>query len=67
MAKTLDAAHTGGEFTCENCGAVYAVRIEETPVQDRSAARCDVCGQVMADWQSGHRVQFVLKERPRTR
>lgn len=67
MAKIVETAAGSGDFTCESCGALYSVRIEETVVQDRSAARCEVCGQVMADWQSGHRVSFVLKERPRGR
>ncbi|MDC7785820.1 hypothetical protein PQJ75_10130 [Rhodoplanes sp. TEM] len=65
MAETRDTA-IGGEFTCESCGALYAVRIEETAVQDRSGVCCEVCGHVMADWQSGHHLLFVLKERPRT-
>ncbi|WP_111417861.1 hypothetical protein [Rhodoplanes roseus] len=64
MTTIQQTAGCGGEFTCESCGALYAVRIEETPVQDRSAARCEVCGQIMADWQSGHSLHFVLKERP---
>jgi hypothetical protein len=55
---------SSGDFTCENCGALYFVRVEGTPRQDRSAARCEVCGQIMADWQSGHHVVFMLKERP---
>jgi transcription elongation factor Elf1 len=64
MAKMLETAVGNGEFTCESCGALYSVSVEQTPVQDRSAAHCEVCGRIMADWQSGHRVVFVLKERP---
>jgi hypothetical protein len=63
-ARIRETAVGNGDFTCESCGALYSVRVEATPVQDRSAARCEVCGRTMADWRSGHRVLFVLKERP---
>ncbi|NVO16553.1 MAG: hypothetical protein HXX10_21205 [Rhodoplanes sp.] len=64
MARIWETAVGSGDFTCESCGALYSVHVEETLVQDRSSAHCEVCGRIMADWQSGHRVVFVLKERP---
>jgi len=65
MAKSWESAAGSSDFVCESCGALYSVEVQHLQVQDRTAASCEVCGAVMAEWNSALRLTFVLRERPR--
>jgi len=65
MAKSGESVAGGSDFVCESCGALYSVEVQHVQVQDRTAANCDVCGAVMAEWNSALRLTFLLRERPR--
>jgi hypothetical protein len=65
MAKAWESIASGADFICESCGALYSVEVRHLEVQDRTVANCEVCGAVMADWNSALRLSFLLKERLR--
>lgn len=63
MVKTWETGQ-GDDFTCE-CGAVYSVKARRYPMRDKDSADCQVCGKVMAEWNSTYSPSFTLKERPK--
>ena len=65
MAKSWESVAGSGDFVCESCGALYSVEVRHLQVQERTVANCEVCGAVMADWNSALRLTFLLRERPR--
>lgn len=65
MIKTWETGPEG-EFTCDNCGAVYAVQERRFPVRDKDTAQCQVCGETMAEWNSTYCPTFKLKQSPKT-
>ena len=65
MAKSWESVAGGSDFVCESCGALYSVEVRHLQVQERTVANCEVCGAVMADWNSALRLTFLLRERPR--
>jgi hypothetical protein len=62
MVKTWETG-TGDDFTCK-CGAVYEVKVQRFPTRDKDSAKCQVCGQTMAEWNSTYSPSFYLKARP---
>ena len=65
MAKSWESIAGSSDFVCESCGALYSVEVRHLRVQERTVASCEVCGAVMADWNSALRLTFLLRERPR--
>jgi hypothetical protein len=65
MAKSWESVAGSSDFVCENCGALYSVEVRHVQVQDRTVVNCEVCGAVMAEWNSALRLTFLLRERPR--
>ena len=65
MAKSWENVAGGGDFVCESCGALYSVEVQHLQVQDRTVANCEVCGAVMAEWNTALQLTFLLRERPR--
>jgi len=53
----------GDDFTCPECGAVYAVTIRRFPARDSDDATCGECKKVMAKWNSTASPSFTLKIR----
>ena len=58
--RTVD----GDDFTCDNCGAVYSVKLTRVPMRDRDKKACEVCGVVMAEWNDTEFPSFTLIRRP---
>jgi Adenylate kinase, active site lid len=58
--------HSGsdGTYTCPHCGAIYEVTIRRPPSPDRNDAYCDVCGEVMAEWDNTAVPSFKLIHKP---
>jgi len=56
----------GHSFFCPSCGALYAVTYSRpsSGSDSNSAAKCVVCGQVMAEWNSTNVPTFKLVHRP---
>jgi hypothetical protein len=65
MAKSWESIAGSSDFVCESCGALYLVEVRHLEVQERTVANCQVCGAVMADWNSALQLTFLLRERPR--
>lgn len=65
MAKSWESVAGSSDFVCEGCGALYSVEVQHLQVQDRTVVNCEVCGAVMADWNSALRLTFLLRKRPR--
>jgi hypothetical protein len=65
MAESWESIAGSSDFVCENCGALYSVEMRHLQVQERTVANCEVCGAVMADWNSALQLTFLLRERPR--
>ena len=65
MAKSWESVAGSSDFVCESCGALYSVEVQHLQVQDRTVVNCEVCGAVMADWNSALRLTFLLRKRPR--
>jgi hypothetical protein len=65
MAESWESVATSSDFVCESCGALYSVEVRHLEVQERTVVNCQVCGAVMADWNSALRLTFLLRERPR--
>jgi transcription elongation factor Elf1 len=55
---------SGGTHTCPHCGAVYEVMIHHVPTRDQEDAYCDVCGEVMAEWNDTAIPAFKLIQKP---
>ena len=55
----------GGEFACPHRGAVYAVTIHRFPEREVDSAKCDVCEEVMTEWNSTSAPSFKLKSTPK--
>jgi hypothetical protein len=54
----------GETHTCPHCGAVYEVTIQHLPDRKQDDAYCDVCGEVMAEWDDTAVPAFRLIEKP---
>ena len=56
----------GSSFFCPSCGALYAVTNSRpsSGSDSNSTAKCVVCGQVMAEWNSTNVPTFKLVHRP---
>ena len=65
MVKSWESVAGSSDFVCESCGALYSVEVQHLQVQDRTVVNCEVCGAVMADWNSALRLTFLLRKRPR--
>jgi ribosomal protein S27E len=50
----------GHSFFCPSCGALYAVTYSRPSTGSDSTAKCVVCGQVMAEWNSTKRIRLRL-------
>jgi transcription elongation factor Elf1 len=55
---------SGETHTCPHCGAVYEVRIRHLPDREQDDAYCDVCGEVMAEWDNTAVPAFTLVQKP---
>jgi hypothetical protein len=54
----------GETHTCPHCGAVYEVTVQHLPDREQDDAYCDVCGEVMAEWDDTAVPAFRLIEKP---
>ena len=54
----------GRSFFCPRCGALYAVTYSRPSGNDISSAKCVVCGQIMARWNSDDVPTYKLVHRP---
>jgi transcription elongation factor Elf1 len=54
----------GRTFFCPHCGALYAVTYSRQYKSDSGLAKCVVCGQIMAKWDSVDVPAFRLVHRP---
>lgn len=57
---------TDQTHTCPHCGTVYAVTVSQSSVCDQADAYCDVCGEVMAEWNGTAVPSFKLVRKPVT-
>lgn len=53
----------GENFKCEHCGAEYETTVSRYPMRDADKANCEVCGEVMAKWNSTSVPSFTLKKK----
>ena len=51
----------GEEFPCSHCGTLYEV--STSPGQDTGSATCDVCGEIMLQWNDTAIPLFRVKSR----
>jgi transcription elongation factor Elf1 len=63
MVQTWQSG-SGGTHTCPHCGAVYEVRVEHRAARDQDDAYCEVCGELMAEWNDTEVPAFKLVHRP---
>jgi hypothetical protein len=63
MVKTWNTANAGSE-TCDKCGAVYSVTVTRFPMRDKDSFNCNVCGNLMDQWNSTESKSYSLIERP---
>ena len=49
------------DVACSKCGRVYSVRGWELPTRDKDQFNCEVCGELLAKWNSTHAKEFRLK------
>jgi hypothetical protein len=54
----------GHSFFCKHCGALYGLTYSRRSDSERNSAKCVVCGQVMAEWNSTNAPTFKLVHRP---
>ena len=54
----------GRSFFCPHCGALYAVTYSRRLNSESNVAKCVVCGQIMATWNSTDVPTFKLVHRP---
>jgi transcription elongation factor Elf1 len=53
----------GHGFFCPRCGALYAVTYSRKSNRDSNTARCVVCGQIMATWDTTNVPTYKLVHR----
>jgi predicted Zn finger-like uncharacterized protein len=46
-------------FTCPHCGTRYAVSITPIAAVEINSARCESCGEKMADWIAKEAKTFI--------
>ncbi len=61
MVKTWKTA-SAGEEACDNCGAVYEVKITRYPTRDRDRFNCSKCGHLIRSWNDTNSWSYTLKE-----
>ena len=49
------------DFICKNCASVYTVTIKRFPLRDNDRANCEVCGQLLKEWNNTIVPSFTLK------
>ncbi len=49
--------------TCKVCSSIYAVIINRFPVRDKDFFKCEVCNQLLKEWNSTSCPSFVLIKR----
>ena len=54
----------GRSFFCLHCGALYGVTYSRRSISDSNIAKCVVCGEVMAKWDSTNVPTYKLVHRP---
>jgi predicted Zn finger-like uncharacterized protein len=54
----------GHSFFCPHCGALYAVTHSRQPISESNVAKCVVCGNIMAEWNSANVPTFKIVHRP---
>jgi transcription elongation factor Elf1 len=54
----------GRSFFCPHCGALYAVTYSRQTNSESNVAKCVVCGQTMATWNSTDVPTYKLVHRP---
>ena len=55
----IGAITEGHSFFCQRCGALYAVTYSRKSNRDSNSARCVVCGQIMATWDTTNVPAFL--------
>lgn len=60
MVKTWETSNEN-DFQCPSCGALYAVTVTRYPLKDKDSANCEVCGQVLREWNDTRVPTFTLK------
>jgi transcription elongation factor Elf1 len=53
----------GRSFFCPHCGALYAVTYSRKSKSESNTARCVVCGQIVATWDTTNVPTFKLVHR----
>jgi len=54
----------GRSFFCPHCGALYAVTYSLRSSSVSDIAKCVVCGQIMAEWDTANVPTYKLVHRP---
>jgi transcription elongation factor Elf1 len=54
----------GRSFFCPHCGALYAVMYSLRSSSVSDIAKCVVCGQIMAEWDTANVPTYKLVHRP---
>jgi hypothetical protein len=54
----------GETHSCPHCGAVYEVAIQRLPTREKGDTYCDVCGELMAEWNDTAVPAFKLVQKP---
>lgn len=62
MVKTWNSADAGNE-TCGKCGAVYSVVVTRFPMRDKDSFTCNVCGNLIDEWNSTESKSYTLVKR----
>ena len=51
------------DVSCEHCGSVYSLNVERFPFREKGFFNCEVCGNLLKEWNSTHSPNFKLKQR----
>jgi predicted Zn finger-like uncharacterized protein len=62
MVKTWTSEEKD-DVTCPKCQSVYAITVHRFPAKDNDSFRCQVCGELLREWNSTFAPEFTLKKR----
>ncbi|WP_072389481.1 hypothetical protein [Hyphomicrobium sp. CS1BSMeth3] len=54
----------GGTASCKKCGAEYKVTVKRFPMRDSDKFNCEICGELMNEWNSTQVPMYELISKP---